>query len=102
MDNESFIIHIKTADFYKDIADEGMIDTSNYEVDRPLLKGMSKKVIGEMKDELGGNIITEFVALRPKTYSYLIDNDKNVKKDKGTKKCAIKRILKLSKKFNIL
>ena len=46
---------------------------------------MNKKVIGLMKDELGGKIITEFVALRPKTYSYLTDDDKNVKKAKGTK-----------------
>ena len=38
-----------------------------------------------MKDELGGKIIKEFVALRPKTYSYLT-YDKNVKKTKGTKK----------------
>ena len=60
-------------------------DTSNYEVDRPLPKGMNKKVIGLMKDELGGKNITEFVALRPKTYSYLTDDDKNVKKAKGTK-----------------
>ena len=42
--------------------------TSNYDVDRPLPKGKNKKVIGLMKDELGGGIITEFVALRPKTY----------------------------------
>ena len=43
-------------------------DTSNYsEVDnRPLPRGMNKKVIGLMKDELGGKIIKEFVALRPK------------------------------------
>ena len=47
-----------------------------------------------MEDELGGNIITEFFALRLKTYSYLRDNDENVKKAKGTKKCVIKRILK--------
>ena len=60
-------------------------DTSSYEVDRPLPKGINKKVIGLMKDELGGKIITEFVAFRPKTYSYLIDDDKNVKKAKGTK-----------------
>ena len=55
---------------------------------------MNKKVIDSMKDELREKIITEFVALRPKTYSYLTDDDKNVKKAKGTKKCVIKRILK--------
>ena len=56
----------------KDIANdvEKRLDTSNYEVDRPLPTGKNKKVIGLMKDELGGKIITEFVALRPKTYSY--------------------------------
>ena len=47
-----------------------------------------------MKDELGGRIITEFVALRPKTYSYLTDDFKEDKKDKGTKKCVIKRMIK--------
>ena len=47
---------------------------------------MNKKVIGLMKDELVRKIITEFVALRPKTYSYLTDNDKNVEKATGTKK----------------
>ena len=87
MDTDSFIIQIETEDFYKDIADDvkKRYDTSNYEVDRPLPKGMNKKVIGLMKDELGGKNITEFVALRPKTYSYLTDDDKNVKKAKGTK-----------------
>ena len=62
-----------------------------YEVDRALPKGMNKTVIDLMKDELGGKIITEFVALRPKTYSYLTDDDKNFKKAKGTKKCVIKK-----------
>ena len=47
---------------------------------------MNKKIVGLMKDELVGKIITEFVALRPKTYSFLTDNDKNVEKAKGTKK----------------
>ena len=47
-----------------------------------------------MKDELGGKIMTEFVALRPKTYSYLTDNCEEDKKAKGTKKCVIKRRLK--------
>ena len=47
-----------------------------------------------MKYELGEKIITKFLALRPKTYPYLTDDDKNVKKAKGTKTCVIKRILK--------
>ena len=49
-----------------------------------------------MKDELGGKIVTEFVALRPKTYSYLTDDCKEDKKAKGTKKCVIKRTLKFN------
>ena len=47
-----------------------------------------------MKDELGGEIIIEFIALRPKTYSFLTDNDKIDKKAKGTKKCIIKKMIK--------
>ena len=72
MDTDRFIMHIKAEDFYEDIADdvEKPFDTSNYEVDRPLPAGKNKKVIGLMKDELGGTIITEFAALRPKTYAY--------------------------------
>ena len=96
MDTDSFVMHIKTNDFYKDISDhvDNRFDTSNYEVKRPLPIGTNKKVIGLMKDELGGEIITEFIALRPKTYSYLTDNDKIDKKAKGTKKCVIKKMIK--------
>ena len=96
MDTDSFIMNIKTEDFYNDIANdvEKRSDTSNYECDRPLPTGKNKKVIGLMKDELGGRIITEFVALRPKTYSYLTDDFKEDKKAKGTKKCMIKRMIK--------
>ena len=47
-----------------------------------------------MKDELGGKMITEFLPLRPKTYSYLTDDCKEDKKAKGTKKCIIKRMIK--------
>ena len=43
------------------------------------------------KDQLGGKIIKEFCALRSKTYAYLMDNESEVKKAKGTKKCVIKR-----------
>ena len=73
MDTDSFIIHIRTEDFYKDIADDvkTFLNTSNYGEDekRPLPKGMNRKVIGLMKDQLGGKIMIDFVALRPKTCS---------------------------------
>ena len=84
MDTDSFIMDIKTNDFYKDIANdvENRFDTSNYEVNISLPMGKNKKVIGLMKDELGGKIITEFVTLRPKTYSYLTDDGKEDKKAK--------------------
>ena len=84
MDTDSFIMHIKTEDFYKDNANdiEKRFDTSNYEVHKPLPTGKDKKVIGLMKDELGGKIMTEFVALRPKTYSYLMDDGGSDKKAK--------------------
>ena len=96
MDMDSFIMSIKTNDFYKDIANdvEKRFATSNYECNRPLPTGKNKKVIGLMKDELGGKIITEFVTLRPKTFSYLTDDGKEDKKAKGTKKCVIKRMIK--------
>ena len=70
MDTDSFIMHIKAEDFYKDIADdvEKRFDTSYYECDRLLPTGKNKKVIGLLKDELEGKIMTKFVALRPKTY----------------------------------
>ena len=65
MDTESFVIHIKTKDFYEDIANDvkKWFDTSDYNKDdkRPLPIGKNKKVIGLFKDELGGNIMIEFV-----------------------------------------
>ena len=81
MDTDSFIMNIKTNDFYKDIANdvENRFDTSNYEVNRPLPTGKNKKIIGLMKDELAGKKITEFANLRPKTYSFLTDDGKEDK-----------------------
>ena len=77
-------------------------DTSNYELDRPLPKGKNKNVIGLMRDELGGKIMTKFFGLRAKTYSYLIDQSSEDKKAKGTKKCVIKRKLKFENYKNCL
>ena len=49
-----------------------------------------KIVIGLFKDELGEKIMKEFCALRAKTYLYLMDDNSEVKKSKGTKNCIIK------------
>ena len=96
IDMDSFVMNIKTEDFNKDIANDfdKRFDTSNYEVDRPLPTGKNKKVIGLMKDELGGKIITEFITLRSKAYTYLTDDGKEDKKANGKKKCVIKRMIK--------
>ena len=63
MDTDSFIDHLKTNDIYIDIVKdvETRFDTLNFEIDRPLSKGKNKKVIGLMKDELGEQIMKEFV-----------------------------------------
>ena len=96
LDTDSFVVNIKTKDIYKDISQDvnKRFDTSNYTFDRPLPTGINKKVIGLMKEELGGDIITEFVALRPKAYSYITNDFTEMKKAKGTKKCVVNKMLR--------
>ena len=87
MDTDSLIYDIKTKDFYKDIADDiaARFDMSGYNPDRPLPVGLNKKVIGLMKDELGGEIMKEFVTLRPEMYEYKVGslNQRNVKESRN-------------------
>ena len=94
-DTDSFIIDIKTENFFEDISNdvERWFHMSNHDKSdkKPLPIGKNKKVPGLFKDELGGKIITEVVALRPKTYPYLMDDGSDHKKAKGTKKCVIKQ-----------
>ena len=69
-----------------------ILDTSGYSKDdnRPLPIGENKKVIGLMKDELGGKIVTEFAALRAKMYAYRkTDKEVQKKRCKGIKKCVV-------------
>ena len=98
MDTDSLVCHIKTDDFYTDIADDVQMrfDTSGYIPDGPLPVGLNKKVIGLMKEELGGAIMTEFEALRPKLYSYKKLDRLEDKKCKGIKKCVVKKSLKVN------
>ena len=71
----------------KDIAEdaERRFDTSIFKIDRPLPKIKNKKVIGLITDELGGKILREIVWPRALTYSYLKDNNNEVKKAKVQK-----------------
>ena len=95
MDVDSLVYHIRTENVYTDMADDipARFDTSGYCLNRPLPVGLNKKVIGLMKDELGGAIMTEFVALRPKLYSYKKLDGSEDKKCKGIKKCVVKKTL---------
>ena len=108
-DTDSFIMHIKADDFYKDISADvdKWFDNSNFNKNnnRPLEIGKNKKVLAKFKDEIGGKIMTKFIAVRAKTYSFLIDEytdedyEKNKivnKKAKGTKKCVVKREILLN------
>ena len=94
IDTDSLVYHTKTDDFYADIASEvpARFDTSAHRSDRPLPMGLNKKLIGLMKDEMGGDIIEEFVALRPKLYSYRVGS-KEHKKCKGIKNNVVKKTL---------
>ena len=95
-DTDSFIIHIKTEDFYKDISNDidKQLDTSNFHKNhnKPLEIGENKKVISKFKDELGGNVMTEFCALRAIAYAYKLDDDVE-------KKRALKHVLQKERSY---
>ena len=98
MDMDSLVYSIKTEDFYSDIVDDvpTRFNTSGYNPDCPLPISLNKKVIGLIKDELGGAIMAELIALRPKFYSYRVLNGEGPclvesKKCKGIKKCVVKK-----------
>lgn len=91
----SLCYEIQTEDFYKDIKPDikSMFDTSNCSKDdkSAIEKGVNTKVIGMFKDEAGGQQITEFVGLRAKLYSYVMDNVKEENKCKRITKAVTKK-----------
>ena len=96
-DTDSLLYLIYTDDFYKDISSASDIkrkfDTSDYPENHPsgILTGVNKKVIGMFKDEVAGRQITHFVGLRPKLYSFKVEDRFPIKKCKGVKKNVVKR-----------
>ena len=88
---DSLMYLIQTDDFYLDIKKDvkKKFDTSDY-VDNPpsgIKTGVNKKVIGKFKDEAAGRQITHFVGLRPKLYTFSVEEKKEgEEKMKGEKK----------------
>ena len=105
-DTDSLMYQIKTEDFYKDISADikTKFDTSDYPKDHPsgILTGENKKVIGMFKDEVAGKQITHFIGLRPKLYSFKIEEGKNVKKCKGIKKSVVSKGITFEHYFDCL
>ena len=106
MDTDSLVYHIKMEDFYTDITGDvkERFDTSRYDMadDKPLPIELNKKVIGLMKDELGGKIMIEFIALRPKLYAYRKLDNKEDKRCKVIKKCVVKNMISFDDYKNCL
>ena len=91
-DTDSVIIHVQTEDIYQDIAQNlDNYDTSNYQPNHPLFSNTNKKIIGKFKDELGGQLLTEFIGIRPKMYSYV--GEESGKRAKGVKKSVLKKTI---------
>ena len=93
-DTDSLLYYIHTDDFYKDISDDikTKFDTSDYPSNHKsgIQTGVNKKVIGMFKDEVAGKQITHFVGLRPKLYSFKVEDGSLTKKCKGVKKNVVK------------
>ena len=94
-DTDSLVYYIETEDFYKDInpdVRESLTQATFLKDTHPNIEtDVNKKVVNMFKDEAGGKIIKEFVGLRAKLYSYLMENDEEIKKCKGMKKAVIKK-----------
>ena len=91
MDTDSMFLNIKTDDVYKDLEQiKAYLDTSDYPKDHPLYSVKNKKVPGLFKDELNGEIISEAVFLRSKSYSFKT-NSSTTKKLKGISKNVISK-----------
>ena len=105
-DTDSLMYQIQTEDFYKDISNdvESKFDTSDYPQSHPsgIPTGLNKKVIGMFKDEVAGKQITHFIGLRPKLYSFKIEEGKNIKKCKGIKKSVVSKGITFEHYFDCL
>ena len=89
-DTDSLVYEIETDDVYEDFyKNKSLFDFSDYPKDSKFLDPVKKKVTGKIKDEVKGNIIREFVGLKPKMYYLVIQNGEEMKKSKRSlQKCC--------------
>lgn len=97
-DTDSLIYHIKTNDVFQDFAQlKEHFDFSNYPPDHPLFSQDRKRIPGFFKDETGGKIISKFVALKAKMYSFVVEDgqtSQEIKAAKGVHKSILSQDLK--------
>ena len=89
-DTDSLIYEIKTEDVYEDFSsNKEMLDLCIYSTKSKYYDNSNKSVIGKMKDEAAGVAIKEFVRLKPKTYSFFVDDTSEQKKAKDMNKNVV-------------
>jgi hypothetical protein len=97
-DTDSFFLNIKTEDVYKDMEKiKEHLDLSNYPEQHPLYDLINEKVIGKLKDEMMGEIITEIVFLRAKQYSFTVQESERLKELIKKKKIALTETFEMRK-----
>ena len=81
---DSLMCKIKTEDVYEDYSsNKEMFDIGNYLTKSKYHDGSNKLVIGKMKNGTRGVAIKELVGLKPKMYSFLVDDNSEHNKAKG-------------------
>ena len=84
---------IKTEDDYEDFSkDKNMFYFSNYSTELKYYDNSNKLAVGKMKDKKAGVIIKEFVGLKPKMHSFLVDDSSDHKKAKVVYKNVVATI----------
>jgi hypothetical protein len=103
-DTDSLLYEIKTNDYYDDLKNDfkDIMDFSNYDTKHELYDDRHKKLIGYLKDEYGGQIVTKFVGLKSKLYSIMYGDNKNKTTAKGLQKAVLKKYINHSNYKNVL
>ena len=101
-DTDSFVYHVKTEDLYQDqFLDKHLFDLSEVKIEK-FNDQENKKVVGKMKDETQMVPLIEFIALGPKCYSLITDDDHSTKKAKGVAKAVLQNDITLQDYRNTL